>query len=543
MQTNRRKIKKWANLFLIRHGESTANEVNRFAGAIDVPLTELGLAQARRAAGKWKGDRVDQVFVSPLTRASQTAEILMQAISKANGESPEMREDSRISERHFGDFTLRNKTIIQRQVGLRSYEAALYGNQVCLLDGEDFIAFHDRVLDFLKNELHPLLEKGKRVLVVAHKYVIELLSRFILRLSPDSGFDIRLPNATIMHGDQLSPYVHKESRWLNLIHDWIVMYHSVVILLGVFIGLSIRYWTGDNKLMSPLFAFVLLVLATAISLVRVTLLDLKIALDRRLFPGERLLFRFALLPLMVGIIGSFANGEHQVWLFFLALLLAAPTAITALTISRSGGGMVQPSVYMIIMSTLISAIVMFPLLDFYNLTGLSYQAFVYVALSIFGLFLPLLVARWFRKVYPISTAKFAERNAATAILLLTLFVIVSFQSIDLSTFWPYGIYAFGFAISIRLIAFILARHHSLYAIDDYLSMGFPNIFLVILLGEMLGLEEVVQMATWFLLPMFLLTPLDDYFCHRLQKEAEDPRLLSFLRIKPALKSAAQKDEC
>lgn len=529
VQSDRRSKKKWSNLLLVRHGESTANEVNRFAGSVNTPLTDLGRAQADKAAGNWCGRTVDEVYVSPLTRAYQTAEILLNSVADVDGNRPRLREDPRISERHFGDFTLGNKTLIQRQVGLRSYEAALYGNHAFMSDGEEFRSFHDRVLDFLKNELHPLLVSGKRVLVVAHKYVIELLSRLILRLPPDSGYDIRLPNATILSGNALRSYVRKESRLLNLIQDWIVIYHSGVILSGVLLGLLLRTWTGENVL-SPVFAFVLIVLATVISLLRVPPLDIKVAFDERILPGDRLFLRFALLPLLVAALGNFSGDGGRVWMLAFSLLLVAPTAITALTISRSAGGMVQPSVYMILLSTVISAIIMYPLLTFYGMMALTIQAFGYVAISMLGLFMPLLIARWLRNRHPISTAKFAERNAATAILFLTLFVVVSFQSIELASFWPYGIYAFGIGLLIRLTAFFLARRDSLYAIDDYVSMGYPNIFLVIVLAEMLNIDVVIQLVTWFLVPMFALAPLDDFLCQRLQKDTKDPLLLSFLRV-------------
>ncbi|MEN8132548.1 MAG: histidine phosphatase family protein, partial [Pseudomonadota bacterium] len=309
MQPDQRSIKKWGNLYLVRHGESTANEVNRFAGAVDAPLTDLGRAQATKAAVNWCGQTIDQVYVSPLTRAQQTAEILMDSFSNNAGIQPALGKDTRLSERNFGEFTLRNKTLIQRQVGLRSYEAALYGNHSALSDGESFHTFHDRVLDFLKNELHPLLISGKRVLVVAHKYVIELLSRLILRLPPDAGYDIRLPNATILAANTLSPYLHQESRVLNLLQDWIVMHHSSVVLGGVLLGLLLRIWLGEIILV-PIVAFGFIFLATVISLVRVTFLDIKAAYKERLFPGDRLLIRFALLPLTIGLLGTLSDDSN-----------------------------------------------------------------------------------------------------------------------------------------------------------------------------------------------------------------------------------------
>jgi phosphoserine phosphatase len=60
---------------LIRHGQTEWNRVERFRGRADVPLNEIGLAQAeatgRRVAAQWKPAAV---YASPLSRALKTAE-------------------------------------------------------------------------------------------------------------------------------------------------------------------------------------------------------------------------------------------------------------------------------------------------------------------------------------------------------------------------------------------------------------------------------------------------------------------------------------
>jgi 2,3-bisphosphoglycerate-dependent phosphoglycerate mutase len=56
---------------LLRHGESTWNRKSRFAGWIDVNLSEEGVAEARRAGRILKRDRYafDLCFTSYLKRA------------------------------------------------------------------------------------------------------------------------------------------------------------------------------------------------------------------------------------------------------------------------------------------------------------------------------------------------------------------------------------------------------------------------------------------------------------------------------------------
>lgn len=66
--------------FFVRHGESTWNAARRVQGQSDVPLSDLGLAQAQEAASRIAGQPVGAVFASPLQRARRTAEIINAAL-------------------------------------------------------------------------------------------------------------------------------------------------------------------------------------------------------------------------------------------------------------------------------------------------------------------------------------------------------------------------------------------------------------------------------------------------------------------------------
>lgn len=529
----RRNAKKWKNLFLLRHGESTCNEVNRFAGTIDAPLTALGEAQAVRAASQWPGRPPNVVYVSPLLRARRTAELLCASVYAKQGEIPTFRVDHRLRERHFGDFTLRNKAFIQRDVGLRSYEQALYGDVEPLPDGEAFSDFSDRILGFLRDEIHPLLVQGKRVLVVTHKYVIELLSRLVLRLKAEDGYDIRLPNARVLNAASLRAYLRHESRRCNYSREWIVLNHAFVLLAGVLIGITLRF-LDLVPAVSPIVGFGLLSMATVISLARVALLNVNLTFADGVISARRVLVRYAVLPLAVGLLAQVGVGEflgiRDAWIFSLAILLAAPSAITALTVSRTSGGVVLPTVYIILLSTATSTAIVFPLLQLYLMEGAAGLVALLIGLSALGLLGPMAVVNFLRVRFPIETATLAERNAAPAVLLLTLFVILSFQSINLDTFLPHGVVAILLGLVMRLSALLLVRRNSLYSIDDYVSMSYPNIFLVILLASLLEVDELLHVSTWFLAPMFALAPVDEWLCRRIDLSRHDVRLLSFLKV-------------
>jgi len=63
-------------LVLWRHGQTTFNLERRFQGQTDVPLNDVGLAQAKEAAPYLAALSPDAIFSSDLSRASATAAIL-----------------------------------------------------------------------------------------------------------------------------------------------------------------------------------------------------------------------------------------------------------------------------------------------------------------------------------------------------------------------------------------------------------------------------------------------------------------------------------
>ena len=64
-------------IFVVRHGETEWNAVNKVCGRTDVPLSEKGHEQAKTLAIQLKENQskndIRHIFVSPLMRARQTA--------------------------------------------------------------------------------------------------------------------------------------------------------------------------------------------------------------------------------------------------------------------------------------------------------------------------------------------------------------------------------------------------------------------------------------------------------------------------------------
>ncbi len=67
-------------VYLIRHGRTAWNKDVRFRGQVDLPLDEVGEAQAEAIALRLKNRPIKAVYSSPLTRAVRTAEPLAKAL-------------------------------------------------------------------------------------------------------------------------------------------------------------------------------------------------------------------------------------------------------------------------------------------------------------------------------------------------------------------------------------------------------------------------------------------------------------------------------
>lgn len=60
------------DIYLLRHGRSTANEARLVCGASDYPLSEQGLLQAAEICQRLKDIPFTRIYSSPLSRATQT---------------------------------------------------------------------------------------------------------------------------------------------------------------------------------------------------------------------------------------------------------------------------------------------------------------------------------------------------------------------------------------------------------------------------------------------------------------------------------------
>ncbi|HIW45959.1 MAG TPA: phosphoglyceromutase [Candidatus Yaniella excrementigallinarum] len=205
-----------SKLVLLRHGQSTWNELNQFTGWVDVPLTDKGRTEAARAGQLLKDESLlpDVVHTSLLRRAITTANL---ALETADRQWIPTQRTWRLNERHYGALQGMNKAEIREKHGdekfmtwRRSYdtpppmlnddeEFSQYRDERYALLGEDIPRTEclkdvvDRLLPYWYDNIVPQLASGKTVLVVAHGNSLRALVKHLEGISDDDISELNLP--------------------------------------------------------------------------------------------------------------------------------------------------------------------------------------------------------------------------------------------------------------------------------------------------------------------------------------------------------------
>ncbi|WP_225821479.1 histidine phosphatase family protein [Streptomyces naphthomycinicus] len=509
-----------SRLFLVRHGESTCNSVHRIAGQRDAPLTRLGRIQAEKVAKGHRDQHFDRIYVSPLTRAYETADIVF-GIGTPGADTPEVVVDERLMERDFGSYTLESKSILQRRHGIAEYERAMNADSPTMHGGETFQRFEERVHAFYEQELLPALRRGDVVCVVSHKYVVELICRFVLDRPSEESYDLRLPNSQMLQGDRIHSYVKNENETMNMVYDWIVVNHPVVFCAGLAAGLLANL-AGLRLSASPYVLLLLLVLASVITMCRIELENARTFVAD---PGilRSVALRHLVLPVAVAVLLRLGDVGSDSTAAIAAVFLATPGSVVAMTVSRCLGGMIMPTFAQVLLSSLAGTVSFSAVLALTLREDMGPAVAISAATSTGVVTGAYLLVRRLRERSPIRTAKYGERNGYVAVLLLTAFIVLVCLKLDLDGFARYAPTAAGIAVGLRLLAMVLKRRRHVQTLDDYIGMTYPNVFVVVVIAALTGHPVLEQVAIWTLLPMFVLSFFDSFYARFLVVAPDDPR--------------------
>ena len=164
-------------LYLVRHGATRLSAEDRFAGAVNVELSEEGMFQAGRLVERLADDSITAVYCSPLTRTVQTA-----TIPAGPHQLPLVPEDG-LREIHHGHWEGMRRADVESQF---PEEYAAWEEDPFTFapqGGEAGVNVIARVLPVIRRIV--LEHRGQNVVVVSHKATLRLLISSLL------GFDAR----------------------------------------------------------------------------------------------------------------------------------------------------------------------------------------------------------------------------------------------------------------------------------------------------------------------------------------------------------------
>lgn len=164
-------------LFMVRHGSTQLSTEDRFAGAVDVELSEEGKFQAAQLAERLADDSIAAVYCSPMRRTIQTATIL------AGPHNISLIQRDGLREIHHGHWEGMRRADVEAQF---PEEYAAWEEDPLTFapeGGEAGVNVIARALPIIREIV--LEYRGQNVLLVSHKATLRLIISSLL------GFDAR----------------------------------------------------------------------------------------------------------------------------------------------------------------------------------------------------------------------------------------------------------------------------------------------------------------------------------------------------------------
>ena len=193
-------------LYLARHGETEWNRIGRWQGATDIPLSDVGRAQARLLADRLRDRRIARVHASQLSRALETAQIIAARLG-----APAPTADPRLRERGYGAFEgLTREECAERFPGV--WEQYLADRRAVPPGAEPQAEVIERITAAM-TEIATLAEgqsESEAILVVSHGGAIRSFIHATIGVVPpplENGavFQLRFEGGSFVTAEQLTP--------------------------------------------------------------------------------------------------------------------------------------------------------------------------------------------------------------------------------------------------------------------------------------------------------------------------------------------------
>ena len=188
-------------LILLRHGQSQWNLENKFTGWKNVPLTEKGEMEAKKAGELIKKNKIhiDFIFSSILDRANKTAEIAIKEANLQNlinNNKLIMTKHEDLNERDYGDLVGLNKEETANKFGKEQVHIWRRSYDTRPPNGESLKDVVQRVSPYFKKNIKPLLVQNNNILIAAHGNSLRAMMIELGMYKPEEISSIELPTGS-----------------------------------------------------------------------------------------------------------------------------------------------------------------------------------------------------------------------------------------------------------------------------------------------------------------------------------------------------------
>lgn len=181
--------------YIVRHGVTEWNALKKVQGSVDIPLAEEGIRLAEKTGEALKDIPFDICFSSPLTRARQTAELIL-----GNRNIPVIL-DKRIQEIDFGvlegtQFLDKNGTVTNEQMDIFFNHPMEFTRPE---NGENIEDICRRTREFWEEKIQDPSLQNSTILVTSHGCAVRALLKNVYenkddfwhgRVPPNCGVNI-----------------------------------------------------------------------------------------------------------------------------------------------------------------------------------------------------------------------------------------------------------------------------------------------------------------------------------------------------------------
>jgi broad specificity phosphatase PhoE len=164
-------------ILLVRHGETDWNREKIFRGVYDVPLNDHGRYQAQIAAEALGSHKIDAGFTSPLSRAAETASIVLEP------HNIRAKTHDGLHDFNYGDWTGKTEDEVARCWPDEHKAWNAHPHEARIPGGDTLKEVFDRA--FAAMEEIAQSHKGQTVALFAHRVVNKLLILGALGLTLD----------------------------------------------------------------------------------------------------------------------------------------------------------------------------------------------------------------------------------------------------------------------------------------------------------------------------------------------------------------------